>query len=781
MPRLLSRRTMLFTGAALGGTALVAAVGATGYLATVDMDGPDGFVDGDRAVFNAFLAIHADGRVVIQAPRTEMGQGIHTGLAMLVAEELDIPFDGRITVEHPVEQLAVYANYATPLRTRPEEAHGPVLWVAKRLAGLLPLISTAGSSSILGLWHPMRVAGASARHMLVAAAAIRLGVPADALSTEGGFVRHAASGRGIAYGDLARDAALIPPPRDVILKPASAWRLIGRSLPRVDLPAKIRGAPVFGIDVALPDMLHATIRRPPVFGARVARVANEAEIRAASGVIDVVVIDGQDVAVVAASWWRAESAARQLNIAWTRTEADGVTSASLAAAVHAALDSDDPYLHLSEGDVESHLGPGAARVVEATYSVPFVTHACMEPMTATVVIREDDAAEAWCSTQSPLTMRWGVNRGAGWAGIDPSSVTCHVTMNGGAFGRRSEVDVVAHAAFLAARHRGRPIKLLWPREEDIGRGVYRSHAAARLRAALGPDGLPRAYDARVAAQAALHSITGRNLPIGAVGGTSGDAFTLEGLDKPYYAFPSRRLRSQHVPSHMPIGAWRSNGYSFNTFFAESFIDECAEAAGLDPLDYRRALLRDSPRHRAVLDRVAAMAGWGTPMAPGRGRGIAIEQAYESIVAQVAEVTVAPDGALTVDRVFCAIDAGIVVHPDAVIAQMEGGILFGLTTALMSAITLNAGAVVETNFHDFPMQRLANAPELIVAIMPSTAPPGGAGEPGTIPVAPAIANAIHAATGRRLRTLPFAVTEVIGEGRLRSVLPPDAATQVAARG
>jgi isoquinoline 1-oxidoreductase beta subunit len=773
MPRFLSRRTFLFTGAALGGTAMVAAVGGLGYLATVDMDGPDGFVDGDRAVFNAFVAIHGDGRVVIQAPRTEMGQGIHTGLAMLVAEELDIPFDSRISVEHPVEQLAVYANYGAPLRTRPEDARGPVMWVAKRLLGLLPLMNTAGSTSTMGLWFPMRTAGAAARHMLVAAGATRLGVPAGELTTSDGFVRHAASGRSIAYGDLAREAALVPPPREPALRPASAWRLIGRSQLRVDLPAKIRGEPVFGADVVLPDMLHASIRRAPVFGAQVARLVNEAEIRAQPGVVDVAVIDGRDVAVVAGSWWQAETAAQRLDIQWTRTDAEGVTSAALAAALHAALDGDDPYVHLAEGDVEAGFRPGTARVVEATYAAPFLAHACMEPMNATVIIRGDGAAEAWCSSQSPLSMRWAVNRGGGWGGVDPTSVTCHVTMNGGAFGRRSEIDVVAQAACLAARHRGRPVKLMWPREEDIGRGVFRSHAAARLRAALGPDGLPVAYDALVAAQAAMQSMVSRNLPFGSGGSARGDRFTLEGLDKARYAFPNRRVRSQHVPSHMPIGAWRSNGYSFNTFFTEVFVDECAQAAGIDPLDYRRALLRGSPRHLAVLDRVAAMAGWGTPLPSGRGRGIAIEEAYESVVAQVAEITVAADGEVTVDRVFCVIDAGIVVNPDAVVAQMEGGILFGVTTALMSAMTLDAGAVVESNFHDFPMQRLANAPEVVVEIVPSDLPPGGAGEPGIVPVAAAVANAIHAATGRRLRSLPLAVVETIGERRLRTVLPPGA--------
>ncbi|MBB4004780.1 xanthine dehydrogenase family protein molybdopterin-binding subunit [Aurantimonas endophytica] len=768
MARLLSRRTFLITGAALGGTVLVAGVAGAGFLASVDVDGPDGFVDGDRAVFNAFVAIHDDGRVVIHVPRTEMGQGIHTGLAMLVAEELDLPFDERIAVEHPTQLLPVYASYSQIIGVRPEEARGPVAWAVRRAVSAVPLIATGASGSTIGLWHPMRTAGAAARHMLVAAAAARLGVPASDLTTADAAVHHAASGQSIPYADLARDAAILPPPREPALKPRTAWRLIGRSQPRVDLPPKVRGEPVFGADVVLPDMLHATIRQAPVFGARVVRLRNEAEIRTEPGVRDVAVIDGRAVAVVADSWWQAEMAAWRLDVEWSGTEDDGVSSIALGDRLRAALDEAEHHLHLEDGDVEPALASETAQLVEATYEVPFVTHACMEPMNATVLMRRDGTAEAWVPSQSPLMIRWGVQQGAEWAGLDPSAIICHVTMNGGAFGRRGEQDVIAQAAYLAARHPDRAVKLMWPREEDIGRGMFRSHAAARMQAALGPDGLPVAYDALVAAQSIIQSVGSRRLPI--TPGPDGDYLSIEGLEKAHYAVPSRRVRSHHVPSHLPIGFWRSNGYSFGTFFSESFVDECALAVGLDPFDYRRVLLRDSPRHLAVLDRVAALADWGAPMAPGRGRGIAIEECYQSVVAEVAEVTIAPDGEITVDRVFCAVDVGTVVNPDAVAAQMEGGIVFGLTTALMSTLTVEAGAVVESNFHDFPMQRIRDVPEIVVDILPSDLPPGGAGECGNVPIAAAVANAIHAATGRRLRSLPLAVTEATGERRTRSVLP-----------
>ena len=773
MSRFLNRRAFLMTGAAAGGTALVAAVSGVGYLATVDVDGlHGGTVEDDRATLNAFVVLHRDGTVVVNVPRTEMGQGIHTGLAMAVAEELDVPFDDRIRVVFPTEAHPAYSAWSNVLQVRPEEAGGPVVWAGRRILGEMGLIATGASASTMGLWHPMRVAGAAARGMLLAAAADRLDVPPGSLTTADGAVHHAASGRALPYGELAADAARRPPPEAPALKAEADWRIIGRSQPRVDIPAKVRGEPVFGMDVVLPDMLHASVRHAPVFGAEVAAIRNEGRVRAAHGVVDVVVIDGRHVAVVARSWWEAEQAAWDLDVEWTATDTDGESSASLSARLMAALDTDAPHPHIDEGDVEAALGAPGATVVEADYDVPYVTHACMESMNATAVLRDGGRAEVWAPVQNRLTMRSGVSRGMGWAGVSPNDVTLHVTMCGGAFGRRSDMDVVAEAACLAAHYPGRPVKVLWSREEDISRGLYRSQAAARLRAALGTDGLPVAYDALVATQSILNAMGGRNLPV--TPGADGDFLSVEGLDKRHYEIPNRRMRSEHVPSHVPIHFWRSNGFSFNTFFTESFVDECAAAAGVDPLDYRRAMLRDSPRHMAVLDRVAAMSGWGEPLPPGRGRGVAIEECYRSVVAQVAEVTVAPDGEIRVDRVHCAIDAGLVLNPDSVVAQMEGGIVWGITAALMNRITLEGGAVVKSNFYDFFVQRMANAPEVRVEIVASDEPPCGVGEPGVVPAAAAVANAIYAATGRRLRSLPLAETETVGDRRTRSVLAPDAA-------
>lgn len=768
MPRFPSRRAFLITGAALGGTALIAAIGGVGYLSTVDVDGLDGHVEDELAHLNAFVILHEDGRVVVNVPKTEMGQGIHTGLAMLVAEELDIPWDDRISVQFPTEPHPAYSNWFNALQIRPEDATGPVVWIGRRVLGQMGFIATGASGSTMGMWHPMRVAGASARHMLVTAAAHRLGVPEGELTTREGGVMHEASGQRLPYGTLARDAALLPPPAAPVLRPPSEWRIAGRSQPRIDLPSKVRGTAVFGMDVNQADMVYAAIRHAPVFGASVASIANESAVRSEPGVLDVAIVGGRHVAVVAESWWQAEQAAWILDVEWARTEADDVSSADLNARLYEGLTGEDLHEHLAEGDIDAVFSSADTTVVEADYEVPFVTHACMEPMNATVRIAADGTADLWVPTQSPAFARSAMARGAEWAGVSLDAVTCNVTMTGGGFGRRSDGDVVSEAAFLAARMPGRPVKLIWSREEDIARGLFRSHAAARLRAALGPDGLPAGYDATVAAQAALQSIGSRNMPF--TPSPENDALSLEGLDKPHYAISDRRIRIAHVPSHLPIHFWRSNGYSFNTFFTESFVDECAHRAGADPLDYRRALLRDSPRHLAVLNRVAEMADWGAPLGPGRGRGIAIESCYRSVVAQVAEVIVSADGEVRVERVFCALDAGLIINPDAVVAQMEGGIIFGIGTALMNTLTIENGAVQESNFHDFPMLRLANAPAIEVAILPSDEPPCGVGEPGVVPAAAAVGNAIFDATGTRLRALPLSRVETVGVRRTRTLLP-----------
>lgn len=748
---LFTRRGFLITGAAVGGVIAGGLVLGVGYLSTVDMEGLDGFTDGDGAVhLNAYIAIRPDGKIIFASPHTEMGQGIHTGIAMLIAEELDVDLsDGSVSVEHPVEELPVYTNYTLALRVRPEDAAGPLHWVGRRVLGLLPVIGTGGSSGIKNTWHPLRVAGASARSMLLRAAAARWNAPVAECRTENGKVLHDGSGRSASYGDLAIDAAALAPGADVALKQPAQWRYIGKGAARLDIPPKVRGEAQFGIDVRQPGMLYAALRQAPVFGGRVARLNSDA-VRGRKGVLDVADL-GTAVAVAADSYWRAQQAVDALEVTFDDGGNGGASSETIREQMMAGLKQEDADIFYARGDMDVEISPDA-RSLEAVYEAPLATHACMEPMNATVRIDADGNAEAWASSQSPLAMRYGVKYGAALSGVTVNSVTNHVMLNGGGFGRRCEMDFMLYAAAMAARHIGKPVQMIWSRQQDIANGVYRSHAASKLRAALGADGLPVAWDTRVAAQSLMQSFGARNLSMEV--NPEMDEISVESTNLAHYALPNLRVRIAPVISHVPIGFWRVNGHSFNNFFGESFVDECALLAGVDPFEYRRKLLRNSPRHLHVLETAAKFANWGTALPQGSGRGIAICESFDSIVAHTAEVSVTPDGALKIGRIICVADCGFAVNPDAVMAQMQGGTLYGLSTALHAAITLKNGAVEQSNFHDYPVIQMADAPHIDVHIIASTEKPGGAGEPGVPSIAAALGNAVFAATGKRVRSLPF---------------------------
>ncbi|NNG05612.1 MAG: xanthine dehydrogenase family protein molybdopterin-binding subunit [Inquilinus sp.] len=743
----LTRRAFLVTGAAVTGGLVVGA----GYLSSIDMTGLDGFANADGTVgLNAWIRIAEDGTITFAVPHIEMGQGIFTALPMLIAEELEIRLDGgNIRVEHPVDELPVYANYTLALDMRPEEATGPLYWAAKKVFGIFPLIVTGGSTSVVGSWWPLRVAGASARLMLAEAAADVWQVPAGECFGEDGHIVHRPTGRRLAYGELARAASAKAPTPNPPLKPASAFRLIGKPTPRLDVPAKVTGEAIFGIDVALPDMVHAAIRQSPVFGGTV-RSMDAGAVRSMPGVIEVVDL-GDAVGVVADSYWQASRAVAALPVEFDDNGNAGGDSARFLADMHRALDATEAHAFRDDGDVDEILA-ASDRVVEATYETPLLAHACMEPMNCTALFR-DGEAELWMGSQSPLIARWGAQSGAKLAGTEAESVTTHVPLTGGGFGRRADGDLARQAAALAASVPGRPVKLIWSREEDIRHDTYRPHAVSRFRAALGLDGLPLAWDNRVVSQSLDRSYGDRNLPVGG-GNPAKDHFSVEGAVDPAYAIPRARVELVDHATPVPIGFWRSVGHSNSAFFVESFVDECAHAAGIDPLLYRRGLLAGRPRHRKVLDMLAERSQWGRPLAPGRGRGVALHTAFRTIVGEVAEVTVGVDGALSVDRVVCVVDCGTVINPDTVEAQMEGAILFGLTAALHGEITIEEGRVAQSNFYDYRMLGLADAPAIETHIVPSGEPPGGIGEPGLPPALPALANAIFAATGQRLRALPI---------------------------
>ena len=743
----LTRRAFLITGAAVTGGLVVGA----GYLSSIDMTGLDGSINADGTVsLNAWIRIGEDGTITFAVPRTEMGQGVHTALPMLVAEELEVDLGGdNIRVEHPVEELAVYANYTLGLNVRPEEATGPLYWAGKKVFGIFPYIGTGGSTSVVAAWEPLRVAGASARLMLAEAAADAWQVPADECFGEDGHIVHRPTGRRLAYGELARAAAAKAPTENPPLKPASEFKLIGRATARLDIPSKVIGEAMFGIDVTLPNMAYAAIRQSPVFGGTVKSMDADV-VRSMPGVVEVVNL-GDAVGVIADNTWHAKQAVEALPVEFNDNGNAGGSSAQWLADMHRALDAEDAHAFRDDGDVDAAIA-GSKRVVEATYETPFLAHACMEPMNCTALF-ENGKAEIWMSSQSPLTGRWGAQRGAELAGAEVTEpVTTHVTLTGGGFGRRADLDLSKQAVALAASVPGRPVKLVWSREEDVQHDMYRPPAVSRFRAALDADGMPTAWAHRIVTQSIEHSFGERNLPWGGGNGAK-DQLSVEGASHLAYAVPKARIDLVDYSTPVPVGFWRSVGHSNNAFFVESFLDECAHAAGTDPVAYRRHLLADNPRHRAVLDLLAEKSGWGRPLSAGRGRGLALHESFRSIVGEVVEVTVAEDGALAIDRVVCVVDCGTVINPDTVKAQMEGAILFGLTAALYGEITIEAGRVVQSNFYNYDMLRMAQAPAIETHIVPSTEPPGGVGEPGLPPALPALTNAIYAATGERIRTLP----------------------------
>lgn len=746
-PTILSRRGFLIAGAVGAGGLLV---GCSAPTAESRVGEASVFpVRGDEVALNAWVKLLPDGSVCVACPRAEMGQGVQTALAMLLAEELDADW-ARVRVEGaPV--APVYANAALMLNMAPfqNDDDGVVARLARstlqRAGYALGLQVTGGSSSVRDAWGPLRVAGATARALLVQAAAARWGVPVGECSTVPGQVRHVASGRTLGFGELAADAAKLTPPKSVPLKPRSEWRLIGQPMPRNDLPGKTNGQAQFGIDVRLEGLLHAAIRHCPVFGGTV-KAFDPAPAKALRGVKDVFQLGPSAVVVVADNTWRARNALAQVNIIWDEGPSAALSSADISAQLVRDLDADGGFSFRDVGDAEKALS-GAAQRIEALYEVPFLAHTAMEPINATAQFK-DGRLTVWCGTQSASLARW---RAAQVAGVETEQVTLHVPLLGGGFGRRLELDMVEEAVAIAMKTAGAPVKLTWTREEDVQHDLYRPAAVSRFVAALDEAGMPLAWRHRVCAPSIALGTTERLLPKFAA--DAPDKNHIEGAFDLPYAIPHLSVQQIRSRTPVPVGSWRSVGHSYNAFFTEGFIDELAQAVKHDPVAYRLALLKHHPRHAAVLQLAAEQAGWGQPLAEGRARGVALHESFGAICAQVAEVSVVK-GEIRVHRVVCALDCGTVVNPDTVEAQLQGAIVYGLSAALFGEITLKAGRVEQSNFADYRALGLADMPRIETHLVPSEAPPGGVGEPGTPPIAPAVANAVAALTGQRLRRLPL---------------------------
>ncbi|MGQ7939881.1 molybdopterin cofactor-binding domain-containing protein [Paraburkholderia sp. D1E] len=673
---------------------------------------------------NAFLRVAPDNSVTVIAKHVEMGQGAYTGIATIVAEELDANWQD-VRVESAPADAKRYANLA----------FGTIQ-------------GTGGSSAMANSWMQLRDAGAKARAMLVSAAAAQWQVPASELTTRDGSVHHAATNRTATYGSLASAAARLPVPDKVTLKSPKDFRLIGHQLPRVDVPSKTNGTAQFTLDVTFPGMLVALLQRPPLFGATV-RSFDASAAKAVPGVVSIVQVPG-GVAVVAKGFWAAKQGRDALKIEWDDSTAEKRSSDAIMAEYRQLAEQPGASAR-KDGDATQALA-GAAKKISATYSFPYLAHAPMEPLDAVVKLTAD-SCEIWAGDQFQTVDQGNAAR---TAGLDPQQVKIHTLYAGGSFGRRANtqsdyiVEAVSIAKALGAN--GTPVKLQWTREDDIHGGLYRPMYFHKLDAGLTADGKLVGWRHRIVGQSIL-----AGTPFASVMVKNGiDGTSVEGAANVAYAIPNISVELTTTQTGVPVLWWRVVGSSHTAFAVEAFIDEAAHAAGKDPFVFRRDLLAHEPRMRGVLELAAEKAGWdpAKPLPKGRGRGIAVAEAFKTFVAQVAEVSVDKDGNVKVERVVCAVDCGTPINPDVIAAQMEGGIGFGLGAALHSAITLKDGKVEQNNFDGYQVLRFAEMPKVEVHIVQSGEAPTGVGEPGVAPVGPAVANAIFAATGRRVQSLPF---------------------------
>jgi isoquinoline 1-oxidoreductase beta subunit len=660
---------------------------------------------------NAYLRVGADGRVTVVVGLSEMGQGVHTAIPMLVAEELDADWS-RVRVEQaPADQAFTNPIFHTQ--------------------------ATGGSTSVNGHWDPMRKAGAAAREMLVAAAAQTWKVDASECRTEKGVVIHK-SGKKLSYGKLVGTAARQSVPKEPKLKSAGDFRIIGQPLKRLDTPKKVNGSGKYGMDVRLPGMLTAVMARPPVPGGKAVSV-DDSNTKKIKGVRQVIQIP-QGVAVLATGYWAAKKGRDALEIKWDDGPNAGLSSQGVTKRLSEATQREGKPAR-NEGNVGS---VSAAKTLEAVYEAPYLAHACMEPMNATAWVKKD-TVEIWAGTQSQ-----GPNQGilSHVASVEPKQVKVNTMLLGGGFGRRFAPDFTI-AATLLSKISGKPVKLVYSREDDMRGYFYRPASVTRFSAGLDAGGRPVSLLARVACPSIMEASGFMKLPESGV-----DSFGVEGVADLPYDIPNLRVDYVREEPGVQVWFWRSVGHSQNIFFSESFIDELAHAAGKDPFEFRRSLLGKAPRHKGVLELAAERAGWGSPLPQGVQRGIAVAYSFGSYVAEVAEVSVAADGRPRVHRVVAAVDCGEVVNPEIVRRQVESAIVYGLTAALYGKITFKDGRVEQGNFDTYPMLRMNEMPKVEVHIVKSDSHATGMGEPGLPPLAPALAAAIFKATGKRIRRLPI---------------------------
>ncbi|MGD1876011.1 MAG: molybdopterin cofactor-binding domain-containing protein [Kiloniellaceae bacterium] len=711
-----TRRQFLVASAAAG-AGLVIGFKFTGGNKMAAAAQADGFAP------NAFVRVAPDSTVTVMIKHIEFGQGTFTGLSALVAEELDADW-GQMHPEHAPADASLYNNLAFG-----------------------QMQGTGGSSSIANSYQQLRQAGAAARALLVQAAAETWGVPAEGSTVKKGVVAHTGSGKSATFGELADKAATLPVPAEVTLKDPKDFTIIGTVVPRPDSPAKARGQAMYTIDKTLPGMLTAVIARPPVFGATLVTFDATAA-KAVKGVTDVVEVP-EGVAVLGHGFWAAKSGRDALEIQWDESTGETRGSDQMMAEYKKLADKPGDVAR-QDGDAEAALA-GAAKVLEADYEFPFLAHAPMEPLDCVVQLG-DDTCDIWAGAQIQT-----IDQAAAAAilGLEPQQVRIHTQLAGGSFGRRAtpQADMVSAAVSVAQAIDGRaPVRLLWTREDDIQGGYYRPMYFHRLRAGLDADGKLVAWQHRIVGQSIMRGTSFADFMI-----KNGiDQTSVEGANTLPYQIDNVTVDLHTTDVQVPVLWWRSVGSTHTAYSTEVFIDELAEAAGKDPVEFRLEMLANHPRHAGVLKLAAEKAGWGEALPKGRARGIAVHESFNTFVAEVAEISVAGDGTIKVEKVVCAVDCGVAVTPDQVKAQMEGGIGYGLGAVLHDAITLKDGRVEQANFDTYVPLRINEMPEVEVYVVPSSEAPTGVGEPGVPPIGPAVANAVYKATGQRIRALPFAL-------------------------
>lgn len=764
----LSRRGLIVSGLAAGGGLAVA------YGLNTLKDGESkpkfGASSPEDYVLHAYVKISPSGIITVAVPQAELGQGITTAIPMLVAEELDADWaDVRYELAPLDKDYGTYViAEAIPLMFMDPGAVADYTRSALyKVTPLIGLIITGGSSSILGNYNYLRTVGATTRTMLMEAAAEQLDVPLSELTTEKSKVIHAASGKSLSYGDLAEAAAAISPREDNPLKDADEFTILNHPVGRLDTPEKSDGSAIYGIDVKIPGMLHAAIKHSPVFKGTIDTFDADSAM-AREGVIGVYPVLENAVAVVAESTWIAQKALDEMEVTWTLPE---VTPFSTSEALpnYAELFDAAEVNVLNEDETFTADWDRATKTVEAVYETPYLAHVCMEPMGCTALYEEsetDDPEDAHITVWSPSqSIGQSASQAGKIAGVKKENVQVHATLMGGGFGRRADMDFVRQATSIAMNLPGTPIKLTWSREEDVQQDTYRPATASRFRAGLDDDGNMTALDFVIVGKPVSADFNTRNGTFVMFEAKDDISMVMPMSDSPY-AFPSIRLALNAQDNPVPNGNWRSVTMSHNGFYQEAFMDEVAEAAGKDPIDFRRELLTHKPDFVAVLDALAEKGDWGKPLAEGpegsrRGRGVAFAEAFQSTVGQIVEVTVTANGELTVDRVVTVVDPHTVVNPNIVDAQIEGSVIDALSAALYGQIDVEDGAVVQSNFDSYRMMTMADVPASIEThIMAQGGHPGGMGEVGVPCVAPALTSAIYNATGQRVRSLPISVSGLV---------------------